>query len=177
MKKIVFLIMAFCLCIFMNAFSRQKFVIYQDRKNKYLLKYPNSWEKKQKHSKQIFFLSPKEDEEDDFRENVNVLIKNLNLKSLPSQYGRLVVRQLRRRFENFQLDFYKPITLLKVKGFHFIYSAEFNNQVYKWSQVFFLKDRKLYIFTYTSKIRDFERYYPIFLRMIYSFRLGVFAQI
>ncbi|MBL4755623.1 MAG: hypothetical protein JKY52_18780 [Flavobacteriales bacterium] len=67
---------------------------YTDSNNRFSLSYHNTWEKQNKGTTTLF-LSPKEGEKDQFRENVNIMAQDLSSQPLTlEEYTDLTKQQI-----------------------------------------------------------------------------------
>ncbi len=142
---------------------------YTNNTYKYSVKYPSDWSQMEK-SGAIFFKSPLEPG-DKFDENVNVMIQDLS--SQPSmtleQYTDLTKGQLTQiKATGIIL---KDVTFAAQKAKEIVYSAPMQGFNLKFKQVWFIKNKKAYLVTYTAEMSTFSKYEKTAGEIMNSFKL------
>lgn len=150
--------------------------MYIDTLYQYKVLYPSNWEAKY-NSSIVLFYSPKDDINDQFRENVNVIIQDLSNHPLNiSEYTDLTKKQIIDALGEGTILSIKDVKLADYKAKEIIYKMnkktldgkDFNLQ---FKQVYFLQDNIAYLITYTAEITRFEQYLVFADKMINSFSL------
>ena len=151
-----------------------KFLNFVDNlKHGISIKYPSSWEKKEEiMDAVVIFLSPTENMEDKFRENLSIMIKDLYMQKCDFyDYLSFSIEQLRDAILEFHLLDKTPTKLSKIPAYRIIYSGKREQIDVKIMQNYAINNNKVYIITYTAEKDKFDEYLKIVLKMIKSFRM------
>lgn len=166
----IFIIMIFSSC---SQQSWQKHI-----ESAYEISYPESWSKQQK-GMATFFLSPKDDEKDQFQENVNVMVQDLSNQPMTlEEYTELTKQQITQALGSSVIVSIKELDFAGQKAKEMIYGMPKNplagiNQDLKLRQVWFIKDNKAYLLTYTAKSSEYENYLETTKEIFNSFKLKI----
>ncbi len=166
MKKYVSLFIILMLCVSSFVFA-EEFKTYKSPLFNFTISYPQNWETKQI-SGIVAFLSPLENKEDKFRENVNVVVEDISGKQLSSeQYAKAADDAwLKYDIKLRVVDFQKT----NLNGKDAFYTIAENDKL-KYKQYKFVKNNTAYILTYTSAPDKFSKFLNTADTIIKSFEI------
>jgi hypothetical protein len=121
----------------------------------------------------VIFISPKTNNLDYFRENVNIVVQDLTDVAISLQsYTDLVLDQMARIYgDNIQILESNPLTIAGEPGHKIIFIGKGPDLEMKYMITWMMKDTKAYQITYTSEASQYDQY-MLYMEMITrSFRL------
>lgn len=134
------------------------------------MSYPEKWEVKENEN-MLAFLSPTENENDIFQENVNLIIQDLSAQPMTlDEFTKLSQDQLKQYLAKAPVTKLTHTTLVGQKADQLEYSAEYQGFKLKLRQYWFIKDNKAYVFTYTANEATFQQYLAPADQIIKSFK-------
>jgi hypothetical protein len=153
-------------------------------RNNYSVKYPADWDLQQSDNPesgtivnqtvryQFAVLSQLESTQDQFRENVNLVIEDLNGRKFDlDEYSRLAEGQLKSLMKNCKILEHKKVN----KGFRQYYKTiwtwDYETLQLKVEQYTWLLDGKAYILTFTSEQNKFAQFQKIGEKILNTFTL------
>lgn len=142
----------------------------------YEISYLETWSKEQKGAT-IFFLSPQKNKKDLFQENVNIIQQDLSSQPMTLEdYTDLTKQQVLKVLGSSSIVSLKTIDFAGQKAREMIYNMPKNhssgrNFNLKLYQIWFIKEDKVYLFTYTAEKSEYDNYLGIAKRTIDSFKL------
>jgi hypothetical protein len=143
---------------------------YTDSVNKFTIKYPDKWQQRTAVNT-IGFLSPREDDQDLFQENVNLMLQDLSQKPMTvDQYTELTKKQVIDNLGASAIISLKNITLSGQQAKEFVYNMDYQGRNLKVKQVWFIKGNTAYLFTYTAHKDKYEEYLDLGTQTINSFK-------
>jgi hypothetical protein len=153
-------------------------------RNNYSVKYPGDWDLQQSDNKetgttvnatvryQFAVLSQLESPQDQFRENVNLVIEDLNGKKLDlDEYSRLAENQLKTMMKNCKILEQKKVNKGVRPYFKIIWTWDYLTVPLKVEQYTWLLDGKAYILTFTSEQTKFAQFQKIGEKILDTFTL------
>lgn len=168
MKKInnTYLIIVLMSCLSSFVFA-DEVNTYKSPFFNFVINYPQNWEIKQI-SGIVAFLSPMENNEDKFRENVNVLVEDLSNNPLNlEQYEKAAVDAWLKADSKLRLIDTQKINLKGQDAFYTI--AE--NDTLKFKQYILVKNNKAFVLTFTSEPGKFDKFLNIAETIMKSFEI------
>ncbi len=146
--------------------------------------YPTNWkivEDKKNDENQtndiIVFLSPKENPEDPFQENivVNILIPKNNFTINESINTQDIVQKLVDQNQGFRFDNISTIHIDSINktADSITYSFENAGFLFKTKQIFLTINNNIYIFSLLTEQKEFDKYASIFDKMLMSIHLSI----
>jgi len=146
----------------------------------YSIKYPSDWELNQSGHMGLSFIlfSPLETSQDEFRENVNLLIQDLSGYNLNlDKYVNISIEQINSMITNSKL-----IESIRIKSesdeYHrLIYTGDQGNFNLKFIQYFWVKGEKAYVLTLTCENSKFFKYKEVGYGILNSFKIKGYGQI
>lgn len=140
--------------------------------NGYEISYPESWSKQQK-GKAVFFLSPKENNNDQFQENVNLILQDLSQQPMNlEQYTELTKKQVIDNFGASAIVSLKNTIIAGLQGKEIVYNMNYQGRILKLKQYWFIKGNIAYLFSYTAEPSKYEKYESTVTEMIKSFSIN-----
>ena len=123
-------------------------------KNNYVIEYPSNWKMDTSKLNGIEFtiFSPKENTEDKFSENINLIIQDLAGKSIDlDKYAQLSEEQIRTNAKDL-----KGLNKIKIGSepnelFKFTFDMTYGAFTLNTEQYYFVKDEKAYVITFSSE--------------------------
>ncbi|MFN8576853.1 MAG: hypothetical protein U0354_08335 [Candidatus Sericytochromatia bacterium] len=169
------LITAITITVFTFQLSSNAEIDYKPYKSKkgFSIKYPNEWsvfEKSISNNEFTFLSSPLEDKNDNFSENLNVLIIKANMST--DKYLDLNISDLKKgnTLKNGKLIKRGDFNKNKIK--YIIYSHNYNNYELKVKGYYICNGKNCYNLTGTSTSKTFNTYEPIFDAIASSFEIS-----
>jgi len=142
----------------------------------YEMFYPETWVKQVKQN-MVLFLSPKENKNDFFQENINVMIQDLSSQPMTLEdYTKLTNEQVKQAFGSSAIVSIKDLNFADQQAKEMIYNMpkdpmQGRNFNLKLRQIWFIKDDKAYLLTYTAEHDEYENYLGVAKQTIDSFKL------
>ncbi|MDN5846400.1 MAG: hypothetical protein L0H53_09020 [Candidatus Nitrosocosmicus sp.] len=125
----------------------------------------------------IVFLSPKENPEDLFQENivVNILIPKNNFTINESINTQDIVQKLVNQNQGYRFDNISTIHIDSINktAESIVYSFENAGFLFKTKQIFLTINNNIYIFSLLSEQKEFDKYALIFDRMLMNIHLSI----
>ncbi|GGG50943.1 hypothetical protein [Bizionia arctica] len=156
--KIKLLLISLIIFQFASCQSNKKSNIKEINKNGYIISYPSNLKSDEsgKHGSEFLLFTEKTDSTDNFSENINLIIQNLETLNLDlNKFVEITENQIKangnlissERIKNNTSEFQK-----------IIYSVPLNNFDLKFIQYDFVVNNKAYILTFTAKENEFDTY-------------------
>jgi hypothetical protein len=149
-----------------------KLVTFESRKAGFKIDYPAGWIVSDQYAGvdmlAALFVAPEEKDNDIFTESINLTIQDLNKKFEILEYEKQI-KNIMQAYTRIALDKYR------INGGYFnrlIYTGAQNDRFQVNDQIYYVKNNRLYIFTYTSVPDSYERYKDLFEACVDSFKLN-----
>lgn len=139
--------------------------------NNYEISFPSNfrYDDSKIRNTEFIIYTEKEDENDTFLENINLLIQNLEEHQISlNQYVEITEKQVNVYGK---LAESKRITLNNSEAHILSYTANLTGQNLKFYQYLLIKNEKAYILTYSSEIEKFDKFLPEIIKIFNSFYL------
>jgi eukaryotic-like serine/threonine-protein kinase len=162
---------AIFLGILINNFHTEKFATYENEQIK--IDYPIGWLQEydsNSSSTSVRFISPKENNLDQFQEQVTITIKESPQPLSLTEYTQQAVRQI-ESFSNFVLSHPRKIEFAKSEGKSIIYQGKDKNTKVKRQEVWTVNYQTIYSIIYTAESDKFEKFLPQAETMIESLEI------
>ena len=140
----------------------------------YSIKYPAAWELNQSGEMGTSFIlfSPKESEQDDFRENINLIIQDLSGKNIDlNKYTEISEGQIKSMIANSNLIESKRIKNDSIEYQKIVYAGDQQTFHLKYEQYYWVINDMAYILTFTSEQTKFKDLQGTAEKMMNSFIL------
>lgn len=142
---------------------------YTDSANKFTMSYPKEWTQ-QSSGNVIAFLSPKADANDQFQENVNLMLQDISAQPMTlEQYTELTKKQLADAMGAGANVSQASKVVGGHKAVQLIYNFTYQGRALKIEQYFFVKGKTVYLFSYTAEPSQFAKYEQTATAIINSF--------
>ncbi len=123
--------------------------------------YPGAWRLVQEDSTgaHLFLFMPKTDEEDTFRENVNLIVQDLSQYSIGlKEFVSLSEYQVQNMIKESEILRSKTYKKKGEQHHEIEYTGEQNGRLLKFLQYYWVIDNKAYVLTYTAEPDHYEDY-------------------
>jgi hypothetical protein len=143
-------------------------------KENYKIQYPNTWtiDTSRKMGAEFFIYSPKENENDKFRENVNFIIQDLNGQNIDlDKYAQITEQQIKDLATDGKIYDSQKIKTAESEYYKMTYGMTQGIFKLKIEQYYFIKDEKAFVITFTSELDKFEAFKSVGEQILNSFKL------
>ncbi len=140
----------------------------------YSIQYPENWDldKSGKMGMSLILLSKQSSPQDQFRDNVNLLIQDLQGQNINlDKYVEISEGQIKTMITNGNLIESKRLSENGSEFQKVIYSGDQGVYKLKFEQYYWIKNGKAYVLTLTCEIEQFETYKVTGEKILNSFRL------
>lgn len=144
------------------------FSLYENKDFNFSIQYPQNWDMTEPGGDiKVQFYSPQENEDDTFKENVNVIVSSLPAKVTFDQYVDANLKQLQGGLKDFKMESSKEENLPVGKAKSLTFTGIFDEEVgtLKWRQTYALSGNKLFVISYTGAVNNFDKYLPEAIKM------------
>jgi hypothetical protein len=140
--------------------------------NNYAIQYPSNWELNQngQMGTNFILLSSLENKEDQFRENVNLIIQDLTSRNIDlDKYSEISEGQVKTMITNSNLIESKRIKNGNNEYHQLIYTGDQGVYHLKFEQYYWVENEKAYVLTLTCEQSTFSEYKEIGENILNSF--------
>lgn len=146
---------------------------YQNAAFKLSIQYPRTWRKQEQITGLlVMFLSPKESNADKFQENLNILVRPLARPATLAEATKLGTQQMKEMLSDFKLISSKNTTLGNSPANQIVFTGKQGKFNLKWMQTYTIKNKKIYVLTYTAEVGKYSTFLGTIQKTINSFRLN-----
>jgi len=145
--------------------------LYENYNQGFRVDYPQSWAKQSRDdfwATGAVFFSPLENDQDQFKEQVSVLVENLPKDLALSKYTEQSLAEI-KQLSDPTVGTAQKITLGTDEGQQVVYSGEENGNPVKRMQTWTVNGDRAYVITYTAIAESYDDYLPTVEKMIKSF--------
>jgi hypothetical protein len=144
-------------------------------KENYKIQYPSDWsiDTLKKMGADIFIFSPKENENDKFRENVNLFVQDLTGLNIDlDKYAKTTEGQIKEMVTEGIIYESKKVTQTgRPEYYKMVYGMTQGIFKLKIEQYYFIKEDIAYVITFTAELNKFESYQNVGEQILNSFIL------
>lgn len=146
----------------------------EHKKDNYSIQFPDEWrlDKSGLMGAKFILFSPLDGENDNFSENVNLLIQDLTGKDIDLEtFTDITEKQIKEFFKDGKL---LESTRVKKSGHpaqKIIYYGKQQGMTLKWMQYFWVLNEKAYVLTFTSKKETYGQYIEEVEQIMDSFKV------
>ncbi len=147
--------------------------LYENSSYSFALDYPTTWSSQNRDdffASGVVFFSPLEEDSDQFKERVSILVENLASDSSLEQYTEQSLVEI-KRLSDPNIGEAQATNLGKEAGRQILYRGEESGTPVQRMQAWAVKDNQAYVITYTAEPESYERYLPAVEKMIESFAI------
>ena len=140
----------------------------------YSLRYPEAWtlDQSQQMGTKFILFSPLSSAEDQFKENVNLILQDLEAYDLNlDQYVELSEDQVKTLIAEGNILFSERVKQGDLEFHKLIYTGKQGDFDLKFEQYFWLEDKKAYVLTFTAEKEQFEAYRATAEKILNSFQI------
>ena len=151
-----------------------RFLDYHDKEDGFFMKYPDQWTfDNSAEGASVIFFAPLENELDNFKENVNVVVQDISKNPMTlNQYTGLAIRQMEAVFGNNLVTLEsEPTRFAGQKGYRFVFLGKGSDLELKYLISWTIKDMKAYQVTYTAIAAHYDKHLSKVKKMFRSFRI------
>lgn len=167
------LLVILILCINLTVFAQTEEWKTLDE-NEYSIEYPNNWELNTsgEMGTSFFLFSASESENDNFRENINLLIQDLAAYNLDLEsFTELSINQVESFIPESKINTNETLKKNGVEFQKVIYTGKQQELLLKFIQYYWVINKKAYILTFSSEEMAFTKYADVAERIMNSFSL------
>ncbi len=151
---------------------KMKLSPYENPSQGFSIDYPDSWSPQNRDdffATGVVFLSPLEDNSDQFKERVSILVENLAEDTSLAQYTEQSLAEI-KKLSDPNVKEAQTIRLGEDEGKQIVYAGLENGFPVQRMQTWSIKDNQAYVITYTAKSNSYDKYLPTVEKMIESFQ-------
>lgn len=167
------------MCTSINLFSQSGKTIVNNEWNllddsTYSISYPKTWtmDTSGENGTKFYLFSPFLSENDHFKENVNLLIQDMEgFQITLDEYAEFTIDDIKNNVLNSTII---ESTRKNAHGYEFhkmVYNGEIRNNNITFFQYYYIKTNKVYLLTFTTETSQYSRYLPVCERIMDSFIL------
>ena len=148
-----------------------RLVQYENSREGFRVDYPQDWSKQNRDdfvATGVIFFSPLENDADQFKEKVSVLVENIPSNLSLSEYTKQSISEI-KQLSDPNIGEAQPIILGINEGRQIIYRGEENGRAVQRMQTWSVKGNRAYVITYTAKPESYDNYLPMVEKIIESF--------
>ena len=145
---------------------------YNNSSQGFRIDYPDSWSPQNRNdffASGVVFLSPLEDDDDQFKERVSILIEELASDTSLTQYTEQSLAEI-KKLSDPNVKEAQTINLGGNEGRQIVYAGTENGFPVQRMQTWSIEDNQAYVITYTAKYNSYDKYLPTVEKMIESFK-------
>ncbi|MEM8720085.1 MAG: protein kinase [Cyanobacteria bacterium P01_G01_bin.39] len=146
--------------------------LYENSGQGFKIGYPDDWSQQNRDdffATGVVFFSPLENDSDQFKERVSILVEDLGEISL-EQYTEESLAEI-ERLSDPNVGEAQTITIGQESGRKIVYEGSENGSAVRRMQAWSVKDKQAYVLTYTARPESYDTYFPTVERMIESFEM------
>lgn len=150
------------------------YVSYNNDKYGFSLKYPIDWVLHEGYMGTIFIaLSPFEDGNDLFQENINVITEDLQgYEFTIEEYLEFTLSELQDMVDNLKVISRGKRHIAGQQGKVIVFSGEQSGFEFQWMQLFFISGTNIYVITYTAQENKYDKHLPTIENIINSIKFN-----
>lgn len=144
------------------------------KKDNYQLKYPESWtlDTTAKTAADFMILSPLSSDNDEFKENLNLVVQDLSgLNFDLDNFTALSEQQIQSYMEESEVIENERLKKDDREYQHLIYTAKNGGRMLRFEQYYWIINEKAYILSFTAEFDQFEKYQDLSKQILDGFIL------
>src|SRR4030095_8113050 len=164
--------LVFCFFALMATAQKQPVVILE--KELFKVQYPNKWtiDTSKTMGTEFFIFSPRENSNDKFRENVNLIIQDISGQNIDlDKYAQISKRQINTMANGSRIHESRKVKKGKSEFYKMIYEMTQGALRLKLEQYYFVTDTRAFVLTLTTESNKFKNFKPVGEGILDSFRL------
>ena len=148
------------------------------KKDDYAISYPKDWvssdQKPQPNMQFLLLLDAKSQENDSFRENINLMTENLGSRDLTLEaYNKMSVDGIIAQIPSAMIISNQSTKVEGREAAAIVWSADFGNgMILKFKQIVMVYNNKGYILTFSSSEAEYDTYIEVGDQILNSFKLA-----
>jgi hypothetical protein len=143
---------------------------YYNTKDDFSIEFPKEWENKENFMRcAVISLSPKENDADQFRENVNVAVEQLPGEMTLHDYMEKSIPNIAKVITDFQVNEKGTTTINDHEVQWLMYSGRMGTINLKCKQYYMIQNKRGYVITYSAAPDSYARTISTFEKIAHSF--------
>ena len=137
------------------------------------IEYPSDWElnESRQMGTSFFLFSPLESEQDNFKENINLIVQDLSGYDLDlAEYSEISENEIKRLITKAIIIQSEPIKMENQTFHQMIYSGTQGTLNLKYYQRYYIKSNKAYVLTFTCEENKFDVFKKVGETILNSFQ-------
>lgn len=174
MKKQILLLCFLVVAVFHNAIGQKKVDWEVEKNDLYYLEYPKDWtlDKSGNMGTSFFLFSPLASAEDEFRENINLIVQDLKGLNIDlEKFTEISVEQVKTLVTDSKIEVNERLEKNNLTFHKLIYSGRQGLLELYFEQYYWVIDEKAYVLTFTCKNDTFSDYQEVGEAILNSFKL------
>lgn len=170
MKNIIYVLLVLVLLISAcTQLIKKEMPLYTNKEYSFTMNYPQDWVKEEiaGEAPVIVFVSPKENEQDKFIENMNIGVGELDKEISIEQFKKESLIGLKTMFPDIQLASETPTKLGGSAGYFIEYKVE--DGKYTFVQAFTIKEKTAYMLSSATETSKYPQFKPVIESIFNSF--------
>ncbi|GAB4225877.1 MAG: hypothetical protein Kow0049_04210 [Stanieria sp.] len=151
--------------------EKTTFVTYSDPEYGIKINYPKDWSAEQRNdffTTGIIFTAPDQEAQDNFQENISVMIEELSTPLSISEYTNQSIQEI-KKLSDPNLTSASVTTLANGEARKVVYHGEEGGNKLQRMQIWTIRNNRVYIITYTAEEKKYQKFSPIVNKMLNSF--------
>jgi hypothetical protein len=164
--------LVFCFCALLAIAQKQPVATLE--KQLFKVQYPNKWtiDTSKTMGTEFFIFSPRENSNDQFRENVNLIIQDLSGQNIDlDKYADISKQQINAMANNPKIHESKKVKKGKSEFYKMIYEMTQGTLRLKLEQYYFVTNARAFVLTLATESNKFKNFKPVGEGILDSFRL------
>ena len=138
----------------------------------YSIKFPKDWQLDTSgRNKTEFIILSKREENDPFRENVNLIVQDLSNYIMNLESYVNLSKETIKKTPFSKVISSKEITNNNILYHEIIWKGYVSKKLLKFKQLYFINNNKAYSLTFTTQEKEFENYLPVGNKILNSFTI------
>lgn len=144
-------------------------VTYINQDHNIKINYPLDWEKQEgTFGTTVMFISPLEDDSDQFRENLNIIVQDISSQPMTlSEYAEISIGEIKQFITEAEI----LSSTEKRDSYEIVYTGKQGEFSLKWMQTIIIQNNKVYVISYTAEPDKYDNFMELIQKMIDSFEV------
>ena len=172
-SKMMFRVIFFMLVVCLNLSAEEtaeSMVEYRSLQG-YIIEAPESWKAEEgTFGTDVIFFAPADGPDDTFRENMNVMVVPLEVPVTREEFYGSSLRGLSHALTDFSLQKGQGTEVGGIPAYQIVYTHRIGDTKAVVEQYLVMSGNRAFIFTFTAAPDSYEKYLPVFNRIIESVR-------
>ncbi|AFZ34054.1 serine/threonine protein kinase [Stanieria cyanosphaera PCC 7437] len=151
--------------------TKTTFLTYSDPEYGIKINYPKDWSTEPRNdffTTGIIFTAPDQETQNNFQENISVMIEELSTPLSLSEYTNQSIQEI-KKLSDPNLTSASVATLANGEARKVVYHGEEGRNKLQRMQIWTIRNNRVYIITYTAEAQKYQKFSPIVNKMLNSF--------